>query len=190
MKKRLPILAAVIFTFCFVISGCTGRAGTEQTVSGNSNEAVQTFDSNNSEAVQSAGNTQTGESGYADGIYEGKSALTSEAYYGKAEVTIKNGRISKVDFEIYDTAVFKSNGNSKHKADDELLMDEIYGEEVFDGVPVYQEQTRNELAGMKKYRQQLVKIQDVNKVDAISGATWSYNIFQETMKNTLEKAKK
>jgi major membrane immunogen (membrane-anchored lipoprotein) len=127
---------------------------------------------------------------YKDGEYEGKSGATTEGYYGKANVTVKKGRIDKVDFKIYDTAVFKSFGNSKHKDADELLLDETYKNEVYETAPGYQEQTENELKGIEKYEGELVEKQAVDEVDAISGATWSYELFQETLKDTLEQARK
>lgn len=33
----------------------------------------------------------------------------------------------------------------------------------------------------------LLEIQDINKLDALSGATWSYNIFRASVKDALKK---
>jgi len=35
-----------------------------------------------------------------------------------------------------------------------------------------------------------MKVQDIDKLDAISGSTWSYNIFKASVKDALNKAKK
>lgn len=169
MKMRMPVILSAIIMLCFIITGC------------------------GSQPAETAGETGTGQvkdAGYKDGIYDGKSSLTSEGYYGKAKVTIKDSRINTVDFEIYDTVVYKVYGNSKHKDAEELLLDETYSEEVYEEMPLYQKQTENELSGMKLYKQELIKDQDVDTVDAVSGATWSYQLFQETLKNVLKQAKK
>ncbi len=151
----------------------------------NSAAAVQ---EDSTATVQEDSTEMIDEEMYADGEYEGKSALTSEGYYGKAKVKIRNFKIQDIYFEIFDTAIFKERAISKYKNLKELLLDESYKEEVYKDMPYYREQTSNELAGMKKYKSELLQKQDIDKVDAISGATWSYQIFTETMKNTLEKA--
>ena len=33
----------------------------------------------------------------------------------------------------------------------------------------------------------LLEIQDINKLDAVSGATWSYNIFRASVKEALKR---
>ena len=169
MKLKMLPAMIVAMVFCGMFTGCGSKpAATEQ----------------KSSAVQ------TNKVRYVDGTYEGKSSPTSEGYYAKAKVTIKDSKISTVDFEIYDTTVFKVYGNSKHKDAEELLLDESYGAEVYEEMPLYQQQTKNELLGMKSYKSELVKEQDVDKVDAVSGATWSYQLFQETLKSTLTQAEK
>ncbi len=41
---------------------------------------------------------------------------------------------------------------------------------------------------VRSYPDSLLKYQDINKVDAISGATWSYNIFRASVLEALEQA--
>ncbi len=169
MKLRIPAVMSVIIALCFIFIACSSRPA---------------------EKAQKNNTVQTSRVEYKDGTYEGKSSLTSEGYYAKAKVTIKDGKISTVDFDIYDTSVFKVYGNSKHKDAEELLLDETYSNEVYEEMPLYQKQTENELQGMKLYKHELIKEQNVDEVDAVSGATWSYQLFLETLKDTLKQAEK
>lgn len=40
-----------------------------------------------------------------------------------------------------------------------------------------------------RYPKKLSETQDINKIDAISGATWSYNIFRASVNEALKNAK-
>lgn len=179
----------LVILLCLGFTGCGNPSDQNAAAQPINPEPAQTTASAGTKAPE-GNNTEDTVSKYTDGVYEGKSNLTSEGYYGKSKVTVKQGRIQSVDFEIYDTSVFKTYGNSKHKKEAELLLDETYGKEVYEKEPIYQEQTKNELSGMKKYGLELVEEQEVEKVDMISGATWSYSIFCETMEDTLKKARK
>jgi len=169
----------ILIIIGLVISGCSFPKSEIKQESG----STQTLISNL--AGQSASTTEksseelsTNQSiEYVDGVYEGQSAFTSESFYGKAKITINNGQISDVVFNIYDNAR-------------DRVLDDNYSKEVYASSPDYQEQTKNELAGIIKYNSGLISKQDVNKVDVISGATWSYNIYKEVLANTLKKAEK
>jgi len=110
---------------------------------------------------------------FKDGNYSGSSRAiyTEEPYYGHSRIVIKEGRITKVDFFIRDSA--------KHE-----LFDEKY-EKYFAGNDLYIQQCRNDWKGIQSYPDSLLKHQDISKVDVISGATWSYNIFQASVKEAL-----
>ncbi len=117
-------------------------------------------------------------SAYKDGVFEGKSRAfyTSEPYWGNATVTVEKGKIKAVDFKIIDTAKKE-------------VFDEKY-ERHYAGIQAYIDQCRNEVKALKIYPGQFLEKQDLKKVDAISGATWSYNLFKSAVKNALDKAKK
>jgi major membrane immunogen (membrane-anchored lipoprotein) len=114
---------------------------------------------------------------YIDGTYKGQSRshYIDEPFYGTAVVTIKNGEISKIDFSIKDT--------SKDE-----LFDGKY-EKHFIGNEEYTQQCRKDWKGVLTYPNMLVKEQDFSKVDAMSGATWSYNIFKASVEDALKNAR-
>ena len=79
---------------------------------------------------------------------------------------------SEVKFSIRDSSLHEIfNGDyEKHFADN----------------PEYIQQSRNDWAGVQAYPKKLSAVQDTNKLDAISGATWSYNIFRASVSNALK----
>lgn len=113
---------------------------------------------------------------YKDGHYSGvsRAGYTDEPYYGCTRLTVQNGRITKVDFIVRDS--------SKHE-----YFDDRY-ERYFAGNDEYVQQCRNDRKGVLSYPDSLLKYQDINKVDAIAGATWSYNLFRESVKEALLQA--
>jgi major membrane immunogen (membrane-anchored lipoprotein) len=113
---------------------------------------------------------------YKDGIYTGESQsrYTGEPYRGQATLEIKNDKIIKLTFQIID----KSNN-------------EVFGpnyEQHFKNNPEYMQQCRNDLKGIKAYTEKFNQSKKLEQVDAITGATWSYNIFRDAIKVALEKA--
>ena len=113
---------------------------------------------------------------YKDGKYWGASRAiyTSEPYYGHTEIAIENGKIIRVEFSILDSAKLE-------------YVDAKY-EKYFEGNDVYIQQCRNDWKGIQSYPDSLLKHQDINKVDAISGATWSFNIFYASVQEALSTA--
>ena len=113
---------------------------------------------------------------YKDGRYRATSRAqyTYEPYYGSSEIIIENGRITKVVFFIRDSL--------KHE-----MVNENY-EKYFAGNDLYIEQCRNDTRGIRSYPDSLIKYQELDKVDAISGATWSYNIFMASARQALSQA--
>jgi major membrane immunogen (membrane-anchored lipoprotein) len=53
----------------------------------------------------------------------------------------------------------------------------------------YIQQCRNDWEGVKTYPKLLSEKQDIKKVDAIAGATWSYNTFKASVNEALKNAK-
>lgn len=119
--------------------------------------------------------TRISEIQYLDGEYEVITEKDYEGFYCKAKVTIKSNKITNVQWNIYDT--------------DDKIFDEKY-EEVYAGQPIYQQQCRDDLKGAKTYGPKLVDVQDIMKVDAISGATWANEKFKLVVSLALEKAKR
>lgn len=118
----------------------------------------------------------SGDSPFKDGIYSGSSraGYSDEAYYGHTRIIIENAKIIKVDFLIRDSA-------KREPFDDKY-------ERYFAGNDVYIQQCRSDLKGIRSYPDSLLKHQDLSKVDVISGATWSYNIFKASAKIALDDA--
>ncbi len=111
---------------------------------------------------------------YKDGIYTGLSRgeYIYEPFWGISRIKIENGLFSEVKFSIRDSSLHEIfNGDyEKHFADN----------------PEYIQQSRNDWAGVQAYPKKLSAVQDTNKLDAISGATWSYNIFRASVSNALK----
>jgi major membrane immunogen (membrane-anchored lipoprotein) len=113
---------------------------------------------------------------FKDGTYFGqsRSIYIEEPYWGSVQLTVKNGLFTDIIFVIRDSMLHETfDGNyEKH----------------FVGNPVYILQSRNDWKGVQTYPKKLSEQQDTNKLDAVSGATWSYNIFRasvsEALKNT------
>jgi major membrane immunogen (membrane-anchored lipoprotein) len=114
---------------------------------------------------------------YKDGTYEGRSRAKYiyEPYWGSVKLTLKSGQITDIRFVIRD-----SNAHEK--------FDQNY-EKHFTGNAEYIQQSRNDWKGAQTYPKQLSEKQDINKIDAISGATWSYNIFKASVKDALKNAR-
>ena len=115
---------------------------------------------------------------YYDGIYEGRSQAkyTNEPFVGVVKLEIKKGHISSVEYMIIDTLANE-------------VFDETY-EKHYAGNEKYIQQCRNDWKGVNAYPSKLLKMQDIVKIDAISGATWSCNIFKQSALEALKKAQK
>jgi major membrane immunogen (membrane-anchored lipoprotein) len=117
-----------------------------------------------------------GKKQFNDGVYTGESQsrYTSEPYWGQVTLEIKDDSVKLVSFRIMD----------KEK-------NEVFGpdyERHFKDTPAYVEQCRNEVKGIKAYTEEFLKERSMEDVDAITGATWSYNLFKDAVNVTLKKA--
>ena len=115
---------------------------------------------------------------YKDGIYSGASRAMylDEPYYGFSKIAIENGKVVEVHFSVRDS----SKG---------ILFDEKY-ERFFAGNDEYINQCRNDWKGINAYPDSFLKYQDLKKVDVISGATWSHNLFVSSTQEALSAAEK
>jgi major membrane immunogen (membrane-anchored lipoprotein) len=112
------------------------------------------------------GLSQIGHSTSKKIILTGKSQsiYKQEPYVGKVEISFQGDSIKEVLFEIIDT-----------------LNNEVFGSDYEKHYPnhkLYQQQCRNDWQGVLNYPKQLLEKQDLKKVDAKTGATWSYNLFK------------
>ncbi|MGC1390301.1 MAG: FMN-binding protein [Bacteroidales bacterium] len=114
---------------------------------------------------------------YRDGTYKGKSRAKYiyEPFWGSVQFTLKNGVFTDIDFIIRDSSLHEA-FNAEY-------------EKHFEGNAEYIQQSRNDWKGVQTYPKKLAVKQDINKIDAISGATWSYNIFRASVKEALKDAK-
>ena len=115
---------------------------------------------------------------YIDGVYKAKTQAqyTYEPYVGYVTITVKEGWPVNAEFTIVDTAK------------NEVFNDQY--EKNFEGNQHYINQCRNDWNGIKTYPEIFKKVQVIEKVDAISGATWSYNFFKQAVIEALKNAKK
>ena len=128
-------------------------------------------------SIDSDKTTQNSTNGlYKDGVYSNSLEKDYEGYETTAITKVENGKIVSIDWKIYDT-------NNKR------FFDSTY-EEVFKGNDTYIQQCRDNMVGVRKFGPQLLQTQDIDKVDAITGATWCYNKFKEVAKKALVEAKK
>jgi major membrane immunogen (membrane-anchored lipoprotein) len=112
-----------------------------------------------------------------DGIYTVETNPDSEGFFEKATVKINGGKITAVDWGIFDSA------RSNKPFDDKY-------EEVYAGNAAYIQQSRNDWKGSRGYGPKLIETQDINKVDIVSGATWTHKKFERVVKMALNDAKK
>lgn len=114
-----------------------------------------------------------GKTEYGDGTFEG--AYADEENGGKTVVklTLKDQKITDCILESTD-----KKGNPK---------DENYGKEAGDAN--YQKAQRA-VQGMKEYPQMLIDVQNIDDVEAVSGATVTHKEFQIAVKEALKKAEK
>jgi major membrane immunogen (membrane-anchored lipoprotein) len=113
-----------------------------------------------------------------DGSYTGysRSIYTAEPYWGIVRFSVMDGKMTDISFMIRDSSLHETFNNA-------------YASH-FAGNEEYIQQTKNDWNGVKTYPARLRKKQDINKVDVISGATWSYNIFRDSFKEALKHSEK
>ncbi len=123
--------------------------------------------------------SETKNTEYTDGTYSGRSSDFADdesgngAGYGTVEVTVKDNKVVSCTFKMFEL--------------DGTLKDETYGADL---------SRENRLKAQKavqsapKYAAMLEKSGTLDGIDAISGATVSYNEFKEAVGDALKKAEK
>lgn len=113
---------------------------------------------------------------YIDGIYSARSSIKDDwGGFAEVKITIQDGKITECKFYAYD----------KNKT----LKDENYGKAdgVIKNEEVYKTAQKSiELSG--QYEKQLIDTQELNKVETVSGATFSYTLFKNAVEIALKQA--
>jgi major membrane immunogen (membrane-anchored lipoprotein) len=123
-----------------------------------------------------------GSQNYADGTYTGKSSVYESDEdegngngYGVVTITIKDNAITACTYETYEP--------------DGTLKDTDYGMQNGEVANRdYYNKAQKAIAACEKYAEALVSKNDINEVDAISGATINYDNFTEAVKDALKQA--
>ncbi len=110
---------------------------------------------------------------YKDGTYEGESDKDEHGGTVKVTIEVKDGKIVNV-------VNLNLDGEGKEKGED-------YGKDS-NNEGLYK-QAQQALEGAKTYGPKLVEVQDITKVDAVSGATTSHEGFVVAVERALEAAK-
>jgi major membrane immunogen (membrane-anchored lipoprotein) len=184
MKKKTVLILISSLLFLFV-TGCGNKANkdtvaTDTNASPTSTPTVTSMPTEPADIAASASKVTTAPdvsaSAYKDGTYEVKTDNDSEGYYTKATVIIENGKITLADWCIYDSLR------------DDMPFDENYYT-VFDD-EIYQQQSKDDYSGSRDYTSEYIETQDLNQVDAVSGATWTNEHFKTVIKLALLEASK
>jgi major membrane immunogen (membrane-anchored lipoprotein) len=107
-----------------------------------------------------------------DGVYSGKSSPDDKGAYGEVTVTVSGGKIAACRF-----VTWQKDGSVKD-ADYGKVNGEVSNAD-------YYAKAQLAVRAMDQYARALVEKQDVNKIDAVSGATNSYNQFIEAADDAL-----
>lgn len=114
------------------------------------------------------------------GVYTGQSSESDEddgGGYAIVKITVgDNNEIEDVDFET-----FQKNGETKYTETYGMINGAISNQDYYD-------KAQAAVEASKEYAKQYLETKSLTDVDAISGATISYNQFKESVSIALEKA--
>jgi major membrane immunogen (membrane-anchored lipoprotein) len=112
-----------------------------------------------------------------DGVYLGRSEADDTGAYGELELTVAGGAVADCRFITWqrDGTV---KGEEYGKVNGEISNQAFY------------DKAQLAVRAMDVYARRYVEVQDLKGVDAVSGATNSYNQFMEAAENALDQAKK
>jgi major membrane immunogen (membrane-anchored lipoprotein) len=114
---------------------------------------------------------------YEDGVFEASLPFGGKYNFdANAKITVKNGLIADVIFWERQQDTDRLKGNAYIESETK-----VWGEANRVGVTTA-------VAGMRQYPARLIVTQDIDKVDSISGATYSYKRFVLVVKKTLADA--
>lgn len=118
----------------------------------------------------------TDASGFKDGEYHGESAVDEWGGKVTTDIVIKDGKITEATLHNL-TADGKEKGEDYGKAAEGATNKGLY------------KIAQNAIKQAQEYPKLLVETNDIEKVDAISGATTSFNSFKEAVNDALKNAK-
>jgi major membrane immunogen (membrane-anchored lipoprotein) len=110
---------------------------------------------------------------YPDGTYTGKSSEDEKGAYGEVTIVIEGGNVTDCAYVTWQK--------------DGTIKDENYGKvngEISN--QDYYDKAQLAVEAMSKYASQFAETGDTSKVDAVSGATNSYNQFKEAVADALK----
>jgi len=99
-----------------------------------------------------------------DGTYSGISRSNNKPYYGVTKITVKQGVIVSVSFVVRDSV--------RH----ENLSEKLERNFVTNSEHVVQ--SRNERKGICRFSREIVRPEDISKLEYRSGTTWSDTLFK------------
>jgi major membrane immunogen (membrane-anchored lipoprotein) len=117
-----------------------------------------------------------GGGGYRDGVYPGRSGEDDTGAWGEVRITIEAGKVRDCEF-----VTWQKDGRVKD-AEYGKINGEISNQ-------VYYDKAQLAVEAMKKYTAEYLEAGDLKAVEAVSGATISYDQFLEAVENALETAK-
>ncbi|NMW85140.1 FMN-binding protein [Peptoniphilus sp. AGMB00490] len=161
MKKKFTMATVAMLSLTLV--GCGGAK----------NNAKENAAKENNKKVEATANAKAETAAMLkDGTYTGKSSEDKYGGYVEVTITVADGKIS-------DTVVKNLDKEGKEKGED-------YGKEAGeDGYKTAQ----MTLEASQEYGKELTEKGSVEEVEAISGATQSYDQFVEAANSALEQAK-
>jgi len=133
--------------------------------------------SKNEGAAQQTGQPAQAAVRYKDGVYKAVSGIKDDwGGYAEVTITVKDGKIVDCEFLSYEK--------------DGTLKDEDYGKTdgVIKNAGLYKI-AQDAINNAAKYGPKLVETQQLEKVDAIAGATASYELFENAVGIALKEAK-
>ena len=133
----------------------------------------ESADSTSGESVTEAAKASAESVAYKDGTYTGESDKDEHGGMMRVTIEIKDSVISKVTAE---------NLNSEGKEKGEEYGKDTNNEGLY-------KKAQDSVAGAAQYAPALEVSKDISKVDAVSGATQSYEAFKVAVNRALENAK-
>jgi major membrane immunogen (membrane-anchored lipoprotein) len=121
--------------------------------------------------------TACGRAVYRDGVYTGVSGRDDTGAYGEVTLTLKDSAVTGCRF------VTRQKDGTVKDADYGKVNGEISNQDFYDKAQLA-------VRAMDQYAAQYLAVQDLNKLDAVSGATIAYNQFIEAAENALREARK
>jgi major membrane immunogen (membrane-anchored lipoprotein) len=110
---------------------------------------------------------------YEDGTYTGQSSEDENGAYGEVTIVVKDGVIEDCEY-----VTWQKDGTIKGE-DYGKVNGEIDNQDFYDKAQLA-------VRAMQQYADELAEKKDVDEVDAVSGATNSYDQFREAVDEALE----